>query len=151
MCTIELLKIQLFGLVYVPESVRNTMTIIISSSNCCWELLQYLSLYHVYASYLFVCIYNLIQIQEILDGLPCQPFHKTVNKVFKPAVVIFRVILLDQLNILVRGVPYPCVVFLGKTLYSHNVSSHPGVCLSIYRWIILQGSRMKCWGVTWRE
>ena len=60
-------------------------------------------------------------------------FHKTVNKVFKSAVVIFRLILLDQLNILVRGVPYHCVVFLGKTLYSHNVSSHPGVCLSIYQ------------------
>ena len=76
-------------------------------------------------------------------------FHKTVNKVFKSVVVIFRVILLDQLNILVRGVPYYCVVLLGKTLYSHNVSPHPGVCLSIYQWVILQGSRMKCWGVTW--
>lgn len=35
MCTIELLKIQLFGLLYVPESVRNTMTMIVSSSYCC--------------------------------------------------------------------------------------------------------------------
>ena len=69
-------KIQLFGLLYVPESVRNTMTIIVSSSNCCWELLQYLSLYHAYASYWFVWIYNLIQIQKILDGLPCQPFSQ---------------------------------------------------------------------------
>ena len=68
--------------------------------------------------YLIACLVNL--------------FHKTVHKVFKSVVVIFRVILLDQLNILVRGVPYHCVVFLGKTLYSHNVSPHPGVYLSIY-------------------
>ena len=41
-------------------------------------------------------------------------FHKTVNKIFKSEVVIFRVILPEQLNILVRGVPYHCVVFSGK-------------------------------------
>ena len=63
--------------------------------------------------YLYVFI-TLSKFKTYLMACLVNRFHKTVNKIFKSEVVIFRVILLDQLNILVRGVPYHCVVFSGK-------------------------------------
>ena len=35
-----------------------------------------------------------------------------------------------------------CVVFFGKTLYSHSASPHPGVPVNC------QGNLTKCWGIT---
>ena len=72
--------------------------------------------------YLYVFI-TLSKFKTYLMACLVNRFHKTVNKIFKSAVVIFRVILQDQLNILVRGGAVSlCCVLRQNTLLSQCLS-----------------------------